>query len=107
MTSTLSAAIASISEDVWTPIRYPDAVWEDEQRLIADAEIAEAPFTAFTGRRAAEHVTARLIVRRVRRLSPTAAPARAVLGGQAAVTPKTAYGPVDTLRLLKLAKDSA
>jgi transposase len=35
------------------------------------------------------------------------AAARAVLGGQAAVTPKTADGPVETLRLLKLAKDSA
>jgi hypothetical protein len=30
-------------------------------------------FTAFTGRRRAEHITARLIVRRVRRLNPTAA----------------------------------
>lgn len=32
------------------------------------------PFTAFTGRRAGEQVTARLIVRRVRRLNPAAAP---------------------------------
>ena len=31
------------------------------------------PFTAFTGRRKAEHVTARLIVRRVKRLNPTSA----------------------------------
>jgi hypothetical protein len=31
------------------------------------------PFTAFTSRRKAEHVTARLIVRRVKRLNPTSA----------------------------------
>jgi transposase len=35
------------------------------------------------------------------------AAARAVLGGQATVTPKSADGPVETLRLLKLARDSA
>jgi transposase len=35
------------------------------------------------------------------------AAARAVLAGRATVTPKTADGPVETLRLLKLAKDSA
>jgi Transposase DDE domain group 1 len=33
------------------------------------------PFTAFTSRRKAEHVTARLIVRRVRRLNPASVPA--------------------------------
>jgi hypothetical protein len=37
---------------------------------VSDAEVAEIVFTAFTGRRKAEHVTARLIVRRVRRLNP-------------------------------------
>jgi hypothetical protein len=36
------------------------------------------PFTAFTARRHAEHITARLIVRRVRRLNP----ATAARGGQ-------------------------
>jgi transposase len=35
------------------------------------------------------------------------AAARAVLDGRATVTPKTADGPVESLRLLKLAKDSA
>jgi hypothetical protein len=37
---------------------------------IGDAEIAETTLTAFTGRRRRDHVTARLIVRRVRRLNP-------------------------------------
>jgi hypothetical protein len=74
MTRTVSAAIASIADDAWTPIHYPNAVWdEDEQRLISDAEIAEVPFTAFTGRRKREHVTARLIVRRIKRLNPSTA----------------------------------
>ncbi len=59
-----------IDETAWTPIHYPNAVWdEDEQRLISDAEVAEISHTAFTSRRKAEHITARLIVRRVRRLN--------------------------------------
>lgn len=73
LTPAVTTAIAGISEDAWTAIRYPNAVFDDdEQRWISDAEVAEIPFTAFTGRRQREHVTARLIVRRVRRLNPDA-----------------------------------
>ena len=69
MTKTVTAAIASIDADDWVAIKYPHAIWEEtEQRWISDAEVAEIPFTAFTGRRKAEHVTCRLIVRRVKRL---------------------------------------
>ena len=76
LTPTVTAAISGIEERAWTAIRYPNAVWdEQEQRLISDAEVAETEITAFTGRRRAEHVTARLIVRRVRRLNPANAPA--------------------------------
>ena len=76
MTPTMTRAIATIEETAWTPIRYRNAVWdEQEQRWISDAEVAEIGFTAFTGRRKAEHVTARLIVRRVRRLNPRSIPA--------------------------------
>jgi DDE family transposase len=76
LTPTVIKAISSIDEQAWTPIRYPNAIYdEDEQRWISDAEVAEVPFTAFTNRRKAEHVTARLIVRRVRRLNPATAPA--------------------------------
>ena len=65
-------AIEAISDDGWTPIHYPNAIWdEDEQRLISDAEVAEIEHTAFTSRRKAEHITGRLIVRRVRRLNPS------------------------------------
>jgi hypothetical protein len=76
LTPSVIKAIASIDEQAWTPIRYPNAIYdEDEQRWVSDAEVAEIEFTAFTGRRKAEHVTARLIVRRVRRLNPRHVPA--------------------------------
>lgn len=69
----VKVAIAQIKEQAWTPIKYPRAVWdEDEQRWISDAEIAEIAYTAFAHTKRA--VTARLIVRRVRRLDPHAAP---------------------------------
>lgn len=68
-------AITAISEDAWTPIRYPEAIWDEEQqRWISDAEVAEVPFTAFTSYPDDQQVTARLIVRRVKRLNPSAAP---------------------------------
>jgi hypothetical protein len=78
------AAIAAIPEDAWSPIRYPRAVFDEQlQQWVSDAEVAEVPFTAFTGRRRSEQVTARLIVRRVKRLNgdggPTAS-ARAAAG---------------------------
>ncbi|MGE5760040.1 MAG: IS1380 family transposase [Gemmatimonadota bacterium] len=75
MTPAVTSAVATIDETAWTPIRYPNAVWDDaEQRWVSDAEVAEVAFTAFTSRRQADHVTARLIVRRVRRLNPASAP---------------------------------
>ena len=74
MNPAVRTAIAGIGESGWTPIHYPNAVWDDdEQRLVSDAEVAEVGFTAFTSRRKAEHVTARLIVRRVKRLNPDTA----------------------------------
>jgi hypothetical protein len=68
-------------------IRYPNAIYdEDEQRWISDA--AEVAFTAFTGRRKAEHVTARLIVRRVRRINPKRSrPGRPMRSRSTAATP--------------------
>jgi hypothetical protein len=74
LTPAVTRAITSIDDKAWTPIRYSHAIYDtDEQRWVSDAEVAEIPFTAFTNRRAAEHITARLIVRRVRRLNPTTA----------------------------------
>jgi hypothetical protein len=65
------AATSRIGEQEWVGIKYPEAIWdEDEQRWISDAEVAEIPYTAFTSRQKADHVAGRLIVRRVKRLNP-------------------------------------
>jgi hypothetical protein len=76
MNPTVVKAISGIEESAWVPIHYPNAIWdEDEQRLVSDAEVAEVPFfTAFTSRRQADHIRARLIVRRVPRLNPKTVP---------------------------------
>jgi Transposase DDE domain group 1 len=76
MNPAVKRAIASIADNAWTAIRYPQAVWDDDgQCWISDAEVAEVSFTAFTSRRKADHITARLIVRRVKRLNPGSVPA--------------------------------
>jgi hypothetical protein len=67
----VTAAIAAISEDAWTAIRYPHAIFDEQlQHWVSDAEVAEISFTAFTSRPQAQRVTARLIVRRVRDQNP-------------------------------------
>jgi hypothetical protein len=75
MTPTVTAAITNIPAGAWQTIKYPNAVWEageqpGEGHWVSDAEVAEVNFVAFTGRRKAEQVPCRLIVRRVRRLQP-------------------------------------
>lgn len=73
MNRAVTNAIAAIDEKTWTPIKYPRAIWdEDEQRWISEAEVAEISFTAFTSRPANERVSCRLVVRRVKRLQPAA-----------------------------------
>ena len=81
MNPSVVKAIGGIAEDAWQPIAYPHAVWEADDRpdavpgagqWVSDAEVAEVAFTAFTGRRKAEHVRCRLVVRRVRRHQPLA-----------------------------------
>ncbi len=69
MDAKVRAAIAAIGQDAWTPITYPEAVWdEDQRRWISGAEVAEVPCTAFASKKG-QAVTARLIVRRVRDLN--------------------------------------
>jgi len=64
-------AITTIGDDAWTTIKYTNAVFdEDQQRWISDAQVAEVTYTAFTSKPKAKHVTARLIVRRVKDLNP-------------------------------------
>jgi hypothetical protein len=70
----VTAAIAAISQDAWTPIRYPRAIWDDQLGCwVSDAQVAEVPYTAFTSAKKGQAITARLIVRRVRDLNKQAA----------------------------------
>jgi hypothetical protein len=79
VTAPLNTSVqAAIAGTAWTPIAYPRALWDDQLRCwVSDAQVAEVPYTAFSvhpGRgRAPVPVTARLIVRRVRDLSTSAA----------------------------------
>ena len=58
-------AIATIDEDAWTTIEYPDAIFDEDSGMwTSRAEVAEVPFTAFT-RVARDQVRGRLIVRRI------------------------------------------
>jgi hypothetical protein len=67
MDAKIRATIVQIDEGEWTAIRYPNAIWDDEERRwISDAQIAEVPYVAFAD---TKHETpGRLTVRRVRRL---------------------------------------
>jgi hypothetical protein len=68
----VKAAIAAIDEAAWTPIKYPRAIFDAQAGgWISDAEVAETRYTAFTSKKG-QAVTARLIVRRVKRLNEQA-----------------------------------
>lgn len=85
----IRAACESISDDQWLDIQYPQAVFdEDTGRWISDAQIADTVYTAFQGTRHA--VTARLIVRRIRRDDPAQIP------GQEELLPTYRYHAVFT-----------
>jgi len=65
------AAIATIEPGAWTAIKYTHVVFDDDQQQwISDAEVAEIGYTAFTSKPKAKHVTARLLVRRVKDMNP-------------------------------------
>jgi Transposase DDE domain group 1 len=75
MDRAVQKAIAGIDEGAWVSIKYPKAIFDsDEQRWISDAQVAEVTYTAFTSKARKHRVTARLIVRRVKRLNPKSAP---------------------------------
>jgi hypothetical protein len=77
----IRAACDSISDGQWVDIQYPQAIFdEDQQRWISDAQIAETTYIAFAGTRHA--VSARLIVRRIRRDDPTQIPGQGELVAQ-------------------------
>ncbi len=71
MDPAITAAISVIPDDGWVSIKYPQASFDEEQqRWISDAQVAETSYTAFTSKPRSQQVTARLIVRRVKRLNP-------------------------------------
>ena len=73
--------ITRIPAGKWVTIKYPHAIWdEDDKAWISDAEVAEIGYTAFTSDNA-RTVTARMIVRRVRRLHPRVSQGQEVLPG--------------------------
>jgi hypothetical protein len=91
VTAAIRAAIAAIPEDAWQAIRYPQAIWDDQLGCwVSDAEVAETSYTAFTSKKKALHVTARLIVRRVRDKNTKAA------AGQGELFPAWRYHAVFT-----------
>ncbi len=71
MNTPVRHAIAAIPADGWTTIKYPRAVWDEQERAwVSEAEVAETSFTAFTSHPLKRQVTCRLVVRRVQRLNP-------------------------------------
>ena len=72
MDKKVKAAIATINDDAWTGIAYPDAIYdEDSGAWISKAEVAEVPFTAFTSKKKSLQATGRLVVRRIPELNET------------------------------------
>jgi hypothetical protein len=62
--SAVDAAIGTIPDEAYTPVRYPGAVLDpDTGQLISNAHVAEVDFTAFAS--TGHPITGRLIVRRV------------------------------------------
>jgi hypothetical protein len=60
----VNAAIATIPDEQYIPVRYPGAVTDpDTGELISDAQVSEVEFTAFAGTR--YEITGWLVVRRV------------------------------------------
>ena len=71
MDKAIKRAIATIDENAWTPINYTNAIFDEETReWISTAEVAEIEYTAFKSRKKSEHVTGRLVVRRIPDLNP-------------------------------------
>jgi hypothetical protein len=71
MDKAIERAIASINEDGWESIEYPNAIFDETAQVwISNAQVAEVPYTAFTSKPQAQRVKGRLVVRRVPELDP-------------------------------------
>jgi hypothetical protein len=74
MDKAVKKAITTIDDDAWQTIEYTDAIFDEEAgRWVSTAEVAEIGFTAFTSRKKSEHITGRLVVRRIPELNKRAA----------------------------------
>lgn len=72
MDKKVKAAIATISDDAWTGIEYPDAIYDEGSgKWLSKAEVAEVPLTAFTSKKKSLQATGRLVVRRIPELHET------------------------------------
>ena len=70
MNPAIRRAIETIPENAWQPIQYTNAIFDkDTNRWISTAEVAEIDFTAFTSKKKSEHITGRLVVRRIPELN--------------------------------------
>jgi len=70
MDPAIKRAIAAIPDNTWAAIEYTDAIYdEDAKRWISTAEVAEVAFTAFRSRKTSEHISGRLVVRRIPELN--------------------------------------
>jgi hypothetical protein len=68
----IKQAIAAIPETAWAAIKYPNAVFDEQAGgWVSDAAIAETTYTAFASKKD-QAITARLIVRRVKRVNTQA-----------------------------------
>ncbi len=66
MDPAVNTAIATIPEDGWETIEYPNAIRDEVTgRWISKAEIAEVPSVAFRSRKITERVEGRLVVRQI------------------------------------------
>ena len=71
MDPAIKRAIASIQEDTWEGIEYPNAIFDEAAGVwVSNAEVAEVPYTAFTSKPEAKRVQGRLVVRRIPELNP-------------------------------------
>jgi Transposase DDE domain group 1 len=73
MDKAVKAAIATIAEESWVDIEYPNALFDEQAgQWISDAQVSEIQYTAFASKKK-QAACARLIVRRVKRLNGGAA----------------------------------
>ncbi|RYV49306.1 IS1380 family transposase [Pengzhenrongella frigida] len=80
MDPVVKRAIAAISQDAWTTIRYPQAIYDETTGVwVSKAQVAEVPFTAFSSTKPTEQVRGRLVVRRIPDVNARAGSGQATL----------------------------